>query len=433
MSWRDRLLRGTWRMVPFHLEEHTLSGGRRIAVHEFPGRDDSLCEDLGRKPRRFAMRWLVAGNDYFSWRDEMRAALEQAGAGDLRHPYLGEIRCCVEDYSLKESKDEGGLCWFDVTLIEATSRLRQVTEIDTAGEVRAAAEVVRTEIAAATTAEVAVVKRTVSSFIGEDGAPIIVERYVARSELGIAQSISALAGTLAQMRGQLASLQGQTTAVISAADALLGQATALAKAPASMASAVIGAVGSLVASLSDGPNLASLGGSAAQVGSDWQDPLQGRPAVASVWSPRAASRARVEQARTQEAILRLSKASFAAAMAESAAEAEFATVDEAAAVSSAISALVDDVLAHLPEDASQESARQALIALRVASCRQLDGAVADLPRLQTHTPRGTIPALVLAQSLYGDASRADEIVAINRLPSPLFVQGGAPIQVLSDD
>lgn len=433
MAWRDRLMRGAWRMIPFHLEEHTLSGGRRVAVHEFPGRDDSLCEDLGRKPRRFAMRWLVAGSDYFSWRDEMRAALEQAGPGDLRHPYLGEICCCVEDFSLRESKEEGGVCWFDVTLVEATSRLRQVTEVDHAGAVRTATEAVKVEVAAATMAEVAVVKRTVSSSTDESGVPIIVEQHTPRSELGIAASLSALSGSLAQMRGQISALQDRAAAIGAAASGLMGQAAALSKTPTAMVSAVIGVVDALLSAMVDGAQLATLGALAAKVGADWDDPLQGRPAVASAWAPKAASADRAAQARTQAAIIRLVKASFAAAMADAAADAEFATVDEASAVSSAICALVDDVLAHLPEDASQEAARQALVALRVASCRQLDSAVADLPRLQAHTPIGTICALVLAQQLYGDAARAQEIIAINRLPSPLFVQGGVPIQVLSDD
>jgi len=43
-----------------------------------------------------------------------------------------------------------------------------------------------------------------------------------------------------------------------------------------------------------------------------------------------------------------------------------------------------------------------------------------------------MPAIVLAYRLYGDAERADEIVARNRVRHPGFVPGGQPLEVLSN-
>ncbi len=57
---------------------------------------------------------------------------------------------------------------------------------------------------------------------------------------------------------------------------------------------------------------------------------------------------------------------------------------------------------------------------------------ADLARIVSSTPARTEPALLIAHRLYGDASRADEIIARNKIAHPLFVPGGTPLEVLSD-
>ena len=91
--------------------------------------------------------------------------------------------------------------------------------------------------------------------------------------------------------------------------------------------------------------------------------------------------------------------------------------------------------------AIEEIARQAVIApfladaLRRAVTADLTARGGTLARLQTHVPAVTMPALVIAQRLYGDPARmearAAEIVARNKVPHPGFVPGGAALQVLS--
>ena len=40
MSWRDRLQKGRFRGAAFLIESHDAGGGRRLALHEFPLRDE---------------------------------------------------------------------------------------------------------------------------------------------------------------------------------------------------------------------------------------------------------------------------------------------------------------------------------------------------------------------------------------------------------
>jgi prophage DNA circulation protein len=49
-AWAANLQPASWRGVPFAVEVDTYRGGRRIALHEYPYRDDPWLEDTGRRP-----------------------------------------------------------------------------------------------------------------------------------------------------------------------------------------------------------------------------------------------------------------------------------------------------------------------------------------------------------------------------------------------
>lgn len=56
--------------------------------------------------------------------------------------------------------------------------------------------------------------------------------------------------------------------------------------------------------------------------------------------------------------------------------------------------------------------------------------VQQLPSVTTYTPPATVPAILIAHELYGDATRAEEIVFRNGIKNPNMVPGGVPLEVL---
>lgn len=104
--------------MPFFIEAHTLDGGRRAVLHEFPERDDPYTEDLGRRGRTYAVDAHIIGSDYFRQRDALIRALERKGSGILIHPYLGRKDVQVTNFSMTESIDEGRICKFSITFLE---------------------------------------------------------------------------------------------------------------------------------------------------------------------------------------------------------------------------------------------------------------------------------------------------------------------------
>lgn len=91
----SQLRPASFRGYPFLVPSDSSSFGRRVVVHEYPGRDTPSHEDLGASPDEFSIEAIIAGNDFFSDAAAFEAALRQKGAGTLVHPYYGSLNVIV--------------------------------------------------------------------------------------------------------------------------------------------------------------------------------------------------------------------------------------------------------------------------------------------------------------------------------------------------
>jgi prophage DNA circulation protein len=98
----------------------------------------------------------------------------------------------------------------------------------------------------------------------------------------------------------------------------------------------------------------------------------------------------------------------------------FTNRDAVEAVRAGLTAAFDDVI----EEASETSEFQVmrdLVSLFTAIQRHLASSAVPLPRLISYSTPASLPSLVLAHRLYGDASRRTEIERENRVIHPLFM------------
>lgn len=117
-TWQERLKPAHFKGVPFYIDKHELSGGRRVVDHVFPLKDTVWTEDMGRKQRVFSLDLFLLDKDYFAHRDKLLAVLEEGGPGILSHPYLGIKTVEAVSYSMSEGKEQGGMVTFNVTFHE---------------------------------------------------------------------------------------------------------------------------------------------------------------------------------------------------------------------------------------------------------------------------------------------------------------------------
>ena len=123
------LLPASFRGVPFGVFADEIGGGRRVAVHQYPGREEPWAEDIGRGARSFRFRGFIvdgdiafAGGPIQLQRALLIAALEKAGPGLLVHPTLGPIQVSVPRFSVGADLGAGRLSTVDLEFVEAGKR-----------------------------------------------------------------------------------------------------------------------------------------------------------------------------------------------------------------------------------------------------------------------------------------------------------------------
>lgn len=402
MTWRTQYEPGSFRGATFRTEGHERSGGRRVALHEFPNRDEPLSEDLGRRARNFSIDCHVLGEDYRIQRDALIDALEGKGPGLLVHPWHGRMMVTVLDFTQSESTDAGGMASFRIEFGEAGQAVSAVQAIP-AGQ----------ETALVAAAQHQAAPALFGARFSIDGAAGFVDASANRLISGMVEVTQLAAG-----------LQGGAGPALRAFDAglryLPSNVSVLLRAPANLAKATVGMVSAL-ALLGSAPKNRIAGLSRL---TDWEPSDPEFPEITP---------SRVQEADNRRALLWLFRSAAAAELARAAASAPFASYDDAIAQRDAVSARLDR-LALAAADRGEDAEADGYDALRRALVRDVAARGSSLARLHSFTLATTEPALVLANRFYGRGSleaRAAEIATRNRVAHPGFVPGGRALELLT--
>lgn len=395
-TWRDALQPAKFRNAGFLYADADGTLGRRVHLHEYPGRDLPFAEDLGRKARQWTMNIFVIGAGYMAERDALVAALEQTGPGTLQHPYLGPLQVAAVDVQgPRESTRHGGMASFRVTFVEAGDNSLPVAATDHQAVVSARADA----------AQAAAVDDFVRAYT-LDGQP----GWVAAEALTVAGGV--LAG-IARASALIPAIPGAVTSFVADLGAVGGALSALVRQPAGLASSVLGLIRGL-AGLPAGPlNALAVYRGLWPFGHDAGQVVATTPA-------------RKQQAANQEAMLALVRRGAVIEAARVMPVADFASLDDAVLARDQVAEALDMEMAEAGDDLYT-----ALESLRVAVVRDI-AARPGLLRLMRITPHAGVPALVLAYQLYADATRCEDLVRRNHIRHPGFIPAGQTLEVLAD-
>ncbi|OQX10870.1 MAG: hypothetical protein BWK73_19120 [Thiothrix lacustris] len=118
-GWEKRLKPASFRGVPFGTFDYDTSGGRRVALHEYPWRDDNYPEDMGLATDGYQINAFLIGDDHDLKADALEAALCKKGSGTLVHQRHGTLEVQLQTYSRSESTGAGGMTKFSLNFIKA--------------------------------------------------------------------------------------------------------------------------------------------------------------------------------------------------------------------------------------------------------------------------------------------------------------------------
>lgn len=400
---------GSFRGASFRTEFHERTGGRRVAVHEFPARDEPVVEDLGRRARQFSIDCHVMGDSYGAERDALIEALEGAGPGLLVHPWFGSMMVSVLDYSASETTEEGRIGRFRIMFIEA-------------GLPAPAPGALGNGQASASTAD-SVIADAGGIFAGQfsiEGAAAFVEDGATDTIKGIATVTEIAAG----LRGGI----GPTLrAFASGLRFLPDNIGGLLRAPAQLGISLTGLVQAVSALDGSGGRRTRL--QPFEIMLDW---VPDQP----VFPERTPQR--IMEADNRRALLQLFRTASAAELVRSAATLSYPSYDAAVATRDGIADRLD-ILAVQAADRGDDASAALLDRLRLALARDIARIAPTLERTYRLRLPATIPALVLSHRLYADRrdagvspeARAQGIVERNNVRHPGFLPAATELELLT--
>jgi prophage DNA circulation protein len=412
--WRKKVQPASFRGVTFFVKGAQTQVGRRVVKHEYPQRDDVYHEDLGLKADAFTIEAIIIGPDYMSDRDALIDALKARGPGQLVHPYYGtRIVTLSGPARISESPDDGGTARFSLDFEQSGENAEPSAREDTQDAVELAAD----------DAMAAIAEDFAVEFDIDGVADFVVDDALAMAD----DAVQALDAARRALVPDLSVL----TDYMAAANKVAGGLNDLIRAPAAFAQSILGMFGDLKAlAMSPLHALNSYRG---------LFDFGGRQASVPTSTP-----SRQQQADNQTALACLCRRAALIEAARVSCRAPVDTYTAAVARRDDLSTRLDDEAAGVVPAATgsgtpatkvinvSEPVYQALMALRVALIRDLTARSINAPRVASASLPSTMPALVAAYRVHGDATRADELVARNAhlIRHPGFVPGGASLEIV---
>jgi prophage DNA circulation protein len=434
----DSLQTAVWRGVPFKVVATETRPGRRSAMHVYPFRDGGWPEDMGRASTVYRLTGYLIGDLAPVLEIAIKGAAILPGPGLLIHPSLGALYVQLLSCSSVVSKEhlrviqvslefiEGASGAFPFALvqtafavIEACSSALSSANTDLGGVAGPAAQIgTATAIGAGVAVTTAFCGQVALG--GTDPTGIVAMatglpppdaqhtygRYAYGSlttPLPAGTTVQSLQASLATQRALVAST---TTAASAVAETY--------SAAADMLDALAAVVEAMRAGITDPADQVRvlLGISAFQA--SYATPIPGSQAT-SAGIVAAAMAAACRRA----ALVSLARASAAY---------QPVSYDDAVNIRTLVCAALDTEIT-AAGDAGEDDTYLAFKALRASVIRDLTSRGASLPTVVTVTTKMPLPSLVLAQRLYQDASRSDQIAAETGVPHPAFCP--TTVQVLS--
>ena len=429
-SWLSLYRPASFRGVPFYVEVAEATGGRRLAVTELLDQDDADVADMGGAEKRYPVTAYLIGDGYFAARDALRRACDARGAATLVHPYYGTLTVRSGAYRVRDERDRGGYCVFEVEFVQSAPPPTARGNANTASGLLSGLGRLLPVITQAYAYGSLIADRpsvllgfaenllggAADSFLGLPasttlGLIVSASGWLGSAASGPAATASLVAGTLSDAADAVvAAQQAQALAAVSG-DSVGGTVPNLS--PSTDLTGGLATLAGWGATLPPVPALAGLYGTstgyAGYVGP--ADPAQAPPGVAPL---------AVLQAATQQALVDLVAGATVAAVATIYAQLDFPTADAADAAAQQLGGLIDDRITAAAYAGADDLYRawsivQGLVVTDMTLRAQ------GLPSRATYGLPRSLPSLVLAQRLYADPTRADELVALNDVSHPAFM------------
>ncbi|SIT43663.1 putative bacteriophage DNA circulation protein, Mu-like protein [Paraburkholderia piptadeniae] len=432
-SYFDRLRPASFRGLPFVSLSAEGSFGRRNVLHQYPKRDTPWAEDMGRAARRFQVLGFLVGDDVVDQREVLIKLVETEDSGELIHPTYGRRSVNLMDFRVIERWDKGRYFELQFDFVESGSRVFPTAANGTTSLIASAAAALGLSAAADFAARALSTLAYGASVVNMAVGTALSWYTTAKNLVGDARNLVHLVFNLPGAFGRFAGsatvptfskYPGAPVSTATTVDQAIVQSvqsrTAVSAASDTLATAAAG----LDASSTDAYATAAQGVASALL-SAAPSPGDGMRLLTTLANfypdaPTTSSTIGGAMSTMQSASGDLFRRAAIASVAIAASRYQPTSSDDAAAVREAVTALIDLEI-EVAGNQGEDSTYGALRTLRAAVVQDLNKRGAGLASIATFNFKANLPALVLAQRLYRDPSRADELVAQADPAHPAFM------------
>lgn len=400
-------LQGSFRGVPFVVLGNGGQTGRKQAVHDYPYRDTPWVEDLGRRGRLYRITGFLCGTTCYVQRDLLISASEASEPGLLIHPTIGIIRAACMSFEWRERDGVTGVVDIQLELLEQRNLLTSLVKTSLDAAVATAALAMQTA-AASDFASKGVPAWSVGEpaiNAGKTAAAnwAVTAKSAIRSPAVMGASVATLPGNNGRYAARntgtidpsatVDSVWSTLSVDVSSLDTLISNLQSTTTAP-DMGTVILTIPQSLREAVADpGTQLSVL------LPLTSYNPISGQTTA-----PIGAAMAILTAA-----VAALCRRAALAAIAQACANWQPTSSQEAEALRLRVAELVD-AEALVAADSGDDASWQALRALRVQVTQDLSERASRLPDQITITRNACLPALVLGQQVYADATRAPDLI-----------------------
>lgn len=431
--------------VPFAVLSETGSFGRRSVIHEYPNKETKpWVEDLGMQTNVLRITGFLVenslvygGGPVFEQRSRLLNAIrggalgstKAPGLGELVHPTWGRLKTNCMEAEFGTSWDHGRVVEVRLVFVQGGDRLYPQAKKPSSDAVLSAASALSApslaslvkSIASAVVAGAAAIQAAVSTVVGwyqaVNGLVHDVKRFW--------NSISTLSGNFGRLfgGGNTGYVATKRTASAATVSSLIAGDTAKREAVATTGAALTVAAGNIIAAPAAFATAAQAVTSA--LAASAASPADAIRLLSSLlaYSPTpvvGASQAANAQAVMQAACAAMLRRAVIGQIAVSATSYQPSSADDAAAMRDTIIGLMDAEIT-IAADQGEDDVYLALRALRTAVVDDFGSRGAGLSEIRSYSFGDALPALVLANRLYRDPSRSDELVTQAAPIHPAFM------------
>lgn len=394
-SWVDDLRPASFRGVPFKVDSHQYTAGRRVTFHEFPNREKPYPEDLGKVGETFKVEGYLIGDDIKAQLARIKDAANAFGPGELVHPRFGTIQVQCGPFSSDESKQNGRIIQISFQFYEAGDN-RFPNNVDDKQDV----------LNEKATDALLASKNAFDGGFSIDGLPGFAVDTARKSVAQAADAFEKSTKGLALKAEQISALAFNIRNLRAEVDDLISSPSALSQ------------------RLQDSFALLqnALGGNkdaykAVSLLTNFQTVSDPAPFNTPTRQKEASNKKVFDNFMKQTATINA---------AQVASVTEFSSTDEVVAVREELLTNFENQIF----ETSDDNVFQAMEDVKAQVVRVLPDQDSQLPNVQTYELKATTPSIVLAYDLFENLDSEQDLVDRNKIANPAFVLGGQTLEVL---